>query len=130
MARKREMASITSESLNELKAARLAKNLTQEEMAENMGCTRATYSRMENGHTAILSENWNKACNLVDMHSYVCLVPKDQQPVDIGKLMKELQEKDSELERMKGQIAEMKEHIKQLSFSIELLKENRELRKG
>lgn len=130
MAKSKEIPSVSLESLGELKAARLAKNITQEEMAENLGCTRATYSRLENGHASILSDKWNRACDLLDMESYVCLVPKGSPQMEVAKMSELLLQQENEIGQLRARVKELEEKIAERDFTIKVLKENRELRIG
>lgn len=130
MARKKELPyTLTDESIQNLKDARINKGLTQEQLAENIDRTRATYLRLENGQSNVLSETLRDVCRELDLTPHVYVTAKGEKEINIRKMMQRLKEQDEKIAELEKEIAELEKDNAKLNELNELLKENRELRK-
>jgi transcriptional regulator with XRE-family HTH domain len=61
-----DVASLLKRLGERLKAARLARNESQELFAQRLGLTRQSYSKMEQGSPQTQIGNWLEACSILD----------------------------------------------------------------
>lgn len=129
MGRKKEPYSLTSETMKDIKDARNRKGLTQEQLAENIDRTRATYLRLENGQSNVLSETLKDVCRELDLTPHVYVTAKGEKEINIKEMMQLLREQEGKIAELEKRISELEEDNAKLNELNELLKENRELRK-
>lgn len=121
---------LKSETLQEIRAARERKGLTQEQLAEKFGRTRVTYNRLENGQMNVITQTLKEVCEELDLEPHVILTRKGEGPVQVKEMMAELEERKAEIEQLKVRVAALERENEMLLFQNELLKENRRLRGG
>ncbi len=129
MTKKTKLYGLSPQTLDEIRQARIRKGLTQEDVADNLGKTRVTYNRLETGQMNVLCDTLQGACRELDLEPHVYLAPKGETTISMHELLDELKAARTEIERMKAEICRMEKENASLAFQVELLKENRNLRK-
>lgn len=119
---------LSAETLKDIKEARNRKGLTQEQLADNIERTRATYLRLENGQSNVLSETMTDVCRELGLRPHVYVTTEDETEINVREITGVIKEKEAEIKALKGEIEALKKENESLRFAVELLKENRELR--
>lgn len=130
MGSKKKHYSLSPETLREIKEARNRKGLTQEQLAENIDRTRATYLRLENGQSNVLSETMTDVCRELDLTPHVYVTMEGEQELNVREMIIELKAKDARIARLEEELEQQRRENERLQEIVELLRENRNLRKG
>ncbi|WKK73993.1 helix-turn-helix transcriptional regulator [Marivirga salinae] len=106
----------------QLKKLRIAKNLSQEQLADELNISQSTYSRIENGN-----QNWakylNEICDFFNIEPSILFVK--ELPLNNSKKI----QTNREIDNSKNQIDEKEKIINILEKQVELLEEKIQIHK-
>lgn len=123
MAQKKLPFSLPRKALEQIKATREQKGITQQELADRISKTRVTYVRVENGQTNPISETFLKVCSELDLSPYIYVLPAGREELDVKALDEMIEQKDRRIAELEAALEEAKATIKENKDTLQLITE-------